>query len=318
MWKKHRWVKNLIFLCFLSYLLAKIGNTLLLAGLHPPPFDPSRTPSAREAHRKVAGKKSLHLYRSILQKNIFNSDYNGGGEGDSRGDTTRNVAALEKADLNVRLIGTVVGSSKDSFAIVEDSQTQKQELFRVDGMIRDQAKVVAISRCAVVVLRDGTEEILECPEEDSKKNNNPSSVRYAASPAKDESLDAKKSGKPSTVRELDESFDVEKLSEGEYVMDESDVANALSNVGTLLTQVRVNTNFTDGKVDGFQFLGIMPTSLFAKAGLEDGDVIRRVNDRELSSVQEAFEAFHSLRNEKNLSIEIHRGGEKKSINYQIR
>jgi len=318
MWKKHLWVKNLIFLCFLSYLLAKIGSTLLLASMQASPPDSSRTRSTQEAQRKVPEKKSLRLYRSISQRNIFNSDCNSNGKGDSRGDTTRNVATLQKTDLNVRLIGTVVGSPSDSLAILEDSQTRKQGLFRVDDTIQDQARVVAISRCAVVVLRDGTEEILECPEEDSKKSEDPPSVRYAGSSAKGESADAKKPGEPLTVRDLDESFDVKKVSEGEYVMDESDVANALTNIRTILTQVRVNTNFTDGKVDGFKFLGIKPDSLFAKAGLEDGDVIRRVNDMELSSVQEAFQAFHSLRNEKNLSVEIYRGGEKRSLNYQIR
>jgi general secretion pathway protein C len=318
MWKKHLWVKNLLFLCFLSYLLAKIGNTLLLAGLHPSTPYLSQTRSTQEADRKEPEKKSLRLYHPISQKNIFNSDYNGNGQGDSHRNTARNMTALKKADLNVRLMGTVVGSSQDSFAIVEDPQTRKQELYRVDDVIRDEARVVAISRCAVIVLRDGTEEILKCPEEESKKRERPASVRYAASSAKGESPDAKKPGKPPTVKELDESFDVEKLSEGEYVMDQSDVIHALNNVGTLLTQVRVNANFTDGKIDGVQFLGIMPDSLFAKAGLQEGDVIRRVNDTELSSVPQAFQAFHSLRNQSNLSIEIYRGGEKKSINYQIR
>ena len=53
MWKKYLWIKNLIFLCFFSYLMAKIGNTVLLANLPAPQPDLSQAPKSGYVERKA-------------------------------------------------------------------------------------------------------------------------------------------------------------------------------------------------------------------------------------------------------------------------
>jgi type II secretory pathway component PulC len=168
MWKKSLWIKNLVFLCFLSYLMAKIGNTILLANL--PAAQPDLSLGSRQGsvERKVAGKKSLRLYSEISKGNVFNSAHTGESEGGKRQETAKSTAPLKKADLNVELIGTVVGAPMNSFAIIEDHQSRKQELYQIDDMVQDQARVVSIARCKVIVLRNGSEEIIECPEPDAE------------------------------------------------------------------------------------------------------------------------------------------------------
>jgi general secretion pathway protein C len=193
-----------------------------------------------------------------------------------------------------------VGSAENSFAIIEDHQTRKQELYQVDDMVQDQARVVGISRCKVVVLRSGSEEIIECPEPDAKTKRRPSTVSYSGSP--------KKEGE----------FAIKKMSDSEYVIDEAEVENALGNINQLLTQIRVVPNFKDGQADGFKVFAIKPQSIFAKVGLKNGDIIRKVNDRDITSPDKAFEAFQELRNEKNLTVEISRRGQQQSLSYEIR
>ena len=203
-------------------------------------------------------------------------------------------------DEAVELIGTVVGTDQDSFAIIEDHQSRKQELYQIDDMIQDQARVVAISRCKVVVLKDGAEELIECPEPDAKTKRKPSTVRYSGS------------------KEGDDDVNVRKMSDSEYVIDEETVENALGNINQLLTQIRVVPNFQDGKPDGFKVFAIKPNSLFAEIGLKNGDVIRKVNDQDISSPEKALGLFQELRNEKNLSVEISRRGQSQTLNYEIR
>jgi len=300
MWKKYLWVKNLVFLCFLSYLMAKIGNTILLANLPDTQPDLSRGSRQGYVERKVAGKKSLRLYSEISKGNVFNSAHTGESEDDKRHETAKSTAPLKKADLNVELIGTVVGVPVNSFAIIEDNQNRKQELYQIDDMVQDQARVVSISRCKVIVLRNGSEEILECPEPDAKTRKGSAPARYSGS--------TKKEGE----------YAVKKVSDSEFVVDEAEVENALGNINQLLTQIRVVPNFRDGKADGFKVFAIKPDSIFAKVGLKNGDVIRKVNDNDISSPEKAFQIFQQLRNEKNLSIEISRRGQTQSFNYEIR
>jgi general secretion pathway protein C len=113
-------------------------------------------------------------------------------------------------------------------------------------------------------------------------------------------------------------FAVKKVSDSEFVVDEAEVENALGNINQLLTQIRVVPNFQDGKADGFKVFAIKPNSIFAKVGLKNGDVIRRVNDNDITSPEKAFQIFQELRNEKHLSLEISRRGQTQSFSYEIR
>ena len=300
MWKKYIWIKNLVFLCFFAYLIAKIGNTLILANL--PERQPDLSQGARPGYveRGTTGKKSLRLYGPIAKRNVFNSAYTGETEGERNQKAAKSTEPLKKADLNVELIGTVAGSPQNSFAIIEDNQSRNQELYQVDDMIQGDARVVAISRCKVVVLRGGAEQIIECPEPDEKADKRSAAVRYAGSPAKDDS------------------YNVKQVSDSQYVIAEEEVESALGNINQLLTQIRVVPNFQDGKADGFKVFAIKPDSIFAKVGLKNGDVIRKVNGQDISSPEKAFGLFQELRNEKNLTVEISRRGRTESISYEIR
>jgi len=300
MWKKYLWIKNLVFLCFFSYLMAKIGNTILLANLPAPQPDLSRDSRQGYVERKTTASKSLRLYNQISKGNVFNSAYAGEPEGGKPKEASQSTAPLKKADLNVELIGTVVGAPENSFAIIEDHQSRKQELYQVDDMVQDQARVVSISRCKVIVLRNGSEEIIECPDPDAKTKKRLSPVRYTGATKKEQG------------------YAVKKVSDSEFVVDEAEVENALGNINQLLTQIRVVPNFQDGKADGFKVFAIKPDSIFAKVGLKNGDVIRKVNDNDITSPEKAFQIFNELRNEKNLSIEISRRGQTQSFSYEIR
>ena len=237
----------------------------------------------------------------ISKDDVFNSAHTEDQEGGGRQETAKSTAPLKKAEMNVELIGTVVGTSENSFAIIEDHQTREQELYQVDDMVQDQARVVAISRCRVVVLRGGSEEVIECPEPDADTKKIASPVRYSGS----------------TKPEQGE-YAIKQMSENQYVVDESEVEKALGNINQLLTQIRVVPNFQDGKADGFKVFAIKPNSIFSKVGLKNGDVIRKVNDNDITSPEKAFQVFQELRNEKNLSIEISRRGQTQSLSYEIR
>ena len=301
--KKYLWIPNLVFVCLLSYLLARIGNTLLLAGVNPYRASSSRNTSSREMERKPPGNRSLDRYRSISQRNVFNSNHKGEIGSDPHQAVAQSTAPLKKSNLNVQLIGTVVGSSGNSFAIVEDRQTREQQLFRVEDTIQEQARVVAISRCTVVVQRDGLEEVLECPKPESGSR----AERPAAPPSNAEAP-------PPPKREPGE---VKKISEGDYVIDRSEVQNQLGDYNQIMTQVSIGPNFVDGKPDGLRLFNVKPGSFWDKAGMKTGDVIRRVNDLDLSSVDNAMKAFDEMRKQEEVLMEISRGGTSQSLHWDI-
>ena len=63
---------------------------------------------------------------------------------------------------------------------------------------------------------------------------------------------------------------------------------------------------------------IRPGSLFAKIGLQNGDVIKRINGVEISGPEQAFEAYQQLKDETSIQIDLSRRDENKSFSYEIR
>ncbi len=299
MLKKYLWIKNIVFICLFAFLSAQISNRLILSRF------PESTPASRsmipqsQQHRKPSGRKALPYYQVISERNIFNSEYTGPS---GTAEPDRDLSApLRKTELNVRLIGTVVGTPETSFAIIDDPKTKKQELYQLDDIIQDVARITNIDRCKILVLREGREEVLECPEEDEKdRARTVRGTGVAKSPVSDGS------------------DSVRKVSDSEYLIDESEVENALNNINQLMTQIRVVPNFKDGQTNGFKVFAIKPKSIFSKIGLKNGDVIQRINDQEITTPDKAFSAFNVLRNEKSLSVDILRRGAKKSLSYEIR
>jgi len=299
MLKKYVWLKNAVFLLLFSYLAAQIGNRIILMSLPAGDLPDERAKPSAVA-KGTAKSNSLQSYKVISARNIFNSEFTG-EEVVAPGAVTSN-APLKKSDLNVKLIGTVAGGRESSFAVIEDLKTNQQDLFRVDDVIQDVARVLEIGRCRAVVLRDGAREILECPEDEERK-----AQKTAVS-----------TGPQSGTPAADQGGTVKKVSETEYLIDESEVQNAMENMNDLLTQVRVVPNFQDGKANGFKVFAIKPNSIFSKIGLRNGDVIQKINDRDIASPDRAFQAFQDLRNEKSLSVEIVRRGGPQTLHYEIR
>jgi general secretion pathway protein C len=77
-------------------------------------------------------------------------------------------------------------------------------------------------------------------------------------------------------------------------------------------------HFEGGRSTGFRLFAIRQNSLFDKIGLRNGDIIQRINEVELTDPSRALALFQELRNERELSVEIVRNREPKTLSYQVR
>ena len=76
-------------------------------------------------------------------------------------------------------------------------------------------------------------------------------------------------------------------------------------------------SFTQGATDGFKLLAVVPGSLFARLGLQNGDVIRRVGGVALTSVEGGLELFQRLRSATRVELELERRGQPLRQRYAI-
>ncbi|MBL8920323.1 MAG: hypothetical protein JNJ54_15760 [Myxococcaceae bacterium] len=83
----------------------------------------------------------------------------------------------------------------------------------------------------------------------------------------------------------------------------------LEPAGALAAQARIVPAFDRGKPIGFKLFSIRRGSLWSAVGLENGDVIGRVNGLDLTSPENALVVSSSLRCARRLDVEVRRGGE---------
>jgi general secretion pathway protein C len=111
--------------------------------------------------------------------------------------------------------------------------------------------------------------------------------------------------------------EVREVSNDRYVMSRRTINNALNNLPDLATKARIVPSFKNGVATGFKLFSIVPDSLYAKIGIQNGDVIRRINGYEMSSPDKALEIYQKLRDASRIEMEIERRGEILRKSYSV-
>jgi len=110
---------------------------------------------------------------------------------------------------------------------------------------------------------------------------------------------------------------VRQVSERRYVIARSELNSAITNLPDLATKARIVPSFKNGVADGFKLFSIVPDSLYSKIGIQNGDVIRRINGYEMNSADKALEIYQKLRDTSRIEVEIERRGETLRNAYSI-
>lgn len=111
--------------------------------------------------------------------------------------------------------------------------------------------------------------------------------------------------------------DIRKVGENSYEVGQSEVDNALNNLAQLSTQARIVPAFEGGKTVGFKLFSIRPGSLYSKIGLQNGDVINRINGYEMSSPEKGLEIYTKLKDSKQVTVDLKRRGKPMTLDYNI-
>lgn len=214
---------------------------------------------------------------------------------------------LQPCSAPVTLRATLVADLAEwSMAVVLNNNTREPGIFTINtgsNQIAEDVVLVAIrSREIVVRRRDHFERCLG-----EGESGTPSPVTAGPSPMVP-------GGEPSGA----DTGGVTKLSETDYRVDRSELDRVLGNLNEVATQARMVPSFKNGKPDGFKVFAVVPGSIFSKIGLQNGDVIQKVNGFEMNSVDRALELYQRLSTATTISVQLTRRGTTLSYNYNVR
>ena len=184
-------------------------------------------------------------------------------------------------DLGLKLVGTAVGDDPSrNFAIIENQSTGNQSAYREGDRVGDLLIKKILSGSVVIGTNMGDQML---------------SIAYGGRSEGDAQ------SPPQMAR-----------------LNRKEVDATLPDYMQLMQEIRVRPHLEAGQPGGFLVYKIEPDSIFAKMGLENGDVIKAVNGRPVTTTQEAIEFYGALKTGTKVSLDIRRDESTQALHFEIR
>ena len=305
--RQYMWVADILGIILCAYFLANLAGLYMESRL-----EVSKSLGVlKEGEIEVQPRQKAPFrdYKIIVERNIFDSTTAEQVESPSEETTEKKKVNLSgeavKTSLNINVLGVVVvgkGVDPRSTATVSTGKG-KAEVYAVgdENGFAPETKLTKISPKRIEFINKSQLEYAEITDDFGKSIfGKPEALKIA------ENAKTKKSDS-----------NIKKEAPGKYVVDQSEVDQALANLDKLYTEIRAVPNFSGGKISGMKILSVKRGSIFAKLGLKRGDILKRVNGMELD-VRRGFQIFGQLKDQKTFNVDLTRRGQPVTLEYEVR
>jgi len=228
-------------------------------------------------------KKGLLDYGIILKKNPF-----GFPAGELK---LLSSAGPSVSKMQISLMGTIAGRRDASYAIFSDGAGQ-QDVFRPGEQVFGLGLLKKVEKARVIINSGGKDMVVDLAEITAVEE-----VKAKPGPA---SAFGRKTGATT------------------YQVDQRRVQQAIEKPDQVMTDARFIPNVVEGRQQGFILRELKPGGIYQSLGLQNEDILLRINEYDISTPDKALQAFIALRGLDRADLDIVRNGSKMTMSYQIR
>jgi general secretion pathway protein C len=319
--RKYAWTANLVLLFAVAWLAAKTINAIAGGAIRPTPQVDLGAASAPPRPALPPTLDVDKLYRLIGQEppretpaDVVQAPVTPQNCEDPR-------ARPVKSDLRLQLVAAVLAEQpRSSLATILDTSSREAHVVGVGDEV-GAARLLGIERVrddgdatgngfrmVAVVCNHGTKEYLDFEGGAGGSGGEPSgpNLGYAAVPA------------PGAGRPGGGAMEgVRPTGANRYEIDRNVIDSTLSNLNNIATQARIVPSFKNGVANGFKLFSIQPGSLYASIGIQNGDVVQRINGYEINSPEKALEIYQKLSQASQVTLDVERNGQPIHYEYNI-
>jgi general secretion pathway protein C len=307
--KKYAWTANLVLIFAAAWLCARTVNSVVGAAIRPrPTVDLAALPASPQHQAAPKQLETDKLYALIGQKPPpMPTEVAEGPAAPTVQNCFDRSATPVKTGLRAQLVAAVVSDHPQaSIASIMDLSTRETRIFGVGDTVlgasvlsveqmRDDTDAAGAGfKVVAIVCNAGKKEYL-----DFEPEGPPAPPQFARPVAPAPARPAAAAPSPDGVT---------KLSDDRYEVKRKYIDDTLSNLNMVATQARIVPSFRNGVANGFKLFSIQPGSLYSAIGVQNGDVIQRINGYEINSPDKALEVYQKLRESSHITIEIDRNG----------
>ena len=302
--KRYFWLAHLLLVTLAAILAADIATSYLSNKFAMPVASrPIQTQAAPIRQTRTA----FDTYQSISTRNIFNANPPREGE-QPKQDTPPPREPVKPTELQLKLVGAAAGDPTQRYAIVEDLNSRGvQTVYQIGDSVQG-ALVVDINPTCIVLDKGGGSEQYEslCFEHEAN------GAQLVEPPSRQARLE------PSPQEQEAGDGGIVRVDGATWRVSRELILEQFSNLGALSDQARVVPYLVQGQTQGFRLTQLKSGSLLQQIGVQNGDVLQKVNGLNITSPNEALQAFQQLQNESTIRLEILRRKRATTLTYEIR
>jgi general secretion pathway protein C len=337
LFKKHFWIITLAGLALLALVTSGMVNDVVAGKLFLMPAARFVEPKAEDAATaptlgRVA--EGVNAASDLTQRRAFNLDEPAPIVVEAAPPTeqpTEVVEApsntLEESQLPIDLMGTYVSSLPDYSYATLQIQGENKIASLGSEYLEGKARVVKIAPGHIVLKEDARYTYVRVWHKTAAAGGAGAPMNPGmgmAPPMKPPPMTAPgvptepvaDAGAPKTGDDISQG--VTKTGAYDYTLDRAMLDNQLKDLPRLQQDGRVVPHYKDNQYQGFKLVGVRPGSLYRSIGIRSGDVIMAVNGNKIDSPNKALELFEQLKSSSNISVEIERRGQPKTLSYTIK
>jgi len=110
---------------------------------------------------------------------------------------------------------------------------------------------------------------------------------------------------------------VRRIDNDSWMVSADKLSNIVSNVDQYVGQVIAFQHRENGTPAGFLIRHLQPGNDFEKLGIENGDIIKKVNGLEVNDLSDTLEAVYKLGSETTFNLEVVRNGQPHTLHYTL-
>jgi type II secretion system protein C len=241
--------------------------------------------SSTSVEAKKQEKKSIQEYEAVLQSNPFSVP---------AGSLKQSTPGTEQKELSdIKLVGTISGSAEYSYAIFV-AKDGKQSMFKVGESVFEAGKLKTVEKYRAIIESNG--KLIKITMVDVLAPSEMEDIRGRRAPA----------------------GPVQLVKKGEYMIDQKAVQLALDNPTQIMMDAKLVPHMIQGKQEGFMLREVRRNGLYDSLGIQNGDVLLRINSFNISNPENALQAFTALRGMDKVQLDIIRNNNRMTLTYQIR
>jgi general secretion pathway protein C len=291
---------NILLIATIAYFAALNVEDIIARALHGSAVE---TPGFVASIPPPSGVKSSTYYNQIVHRDIFNLVPQASAP-----------APVVEEDLHLKLLGTSKLSRTKPYAIIED-QTGEQALYRVGEEIPDAGKLIAVETTSALIDHNGKIVSLQMPKDDMPSIEAPPMRPDFANPAF-------RRHNPNFFRRHrgagpPESLNLQRTGPNSFSVNRSDLMSTVANPAQLMTEIRAVPNVQDGTTTGFTLSEIVPGSVFAQLGLQEGDVLTGINGQPVNNPLQAVGMLTTIGQQPSVDVTVTRDGQPISLHVDI-